>query len=144
MDLNSGANQHAAGIDDTLTIQYSDTGFTPAQAGFSLQVAGSQSGGGMLTFAAFDGVGVFDQAKQIGTTLTTAVSPFALSSSGGGPSTNPYSLTEIATITFGANAGNATFDAQLTPVPEPAGVALFGGILLFIVNAVRRKVSRAN
>src|SRR5262249_46250017 len=137
MDLNSGANQHCGpGLvgscnNDTLTIEYSDDGFTPGQTAFSLQVGGSQSGGGTLTFAAYSGVGLFNLGTQIGTTQTTNTSPFALSTSGGGPAASGYSLTEIATITFGAAAGNATFDAQLTAVPEPAGVALFGGILLF-------------
>jgi|SwirhisoilCB3_FD_contig_31_16750359_length_740_multi_9_in_0_out_0_1 hypothetical protein len=141
LDLNS-VDHHTAGINDTLTIRFSDTGFIGTQAGFTLGVGGTQSAGGTVTFSAFDGVGLFDLAKQIGSTLTSNATVYSFTTSGGGPSANPYSLTEIATITFGANAGQASFDAQITAVPEPAGVALLGGLLLFTVGAIRRKVSR--
>lgn len=56
--------------------------------------------------------------------------------------TAPYSLTEIATVTF-TQKGDIGFTANLTAIPEPASVLLLGGVLLLTAKTVRRKVGRA-
>jgi hypothetical protein len=142
IDLNS-VNHHSAGTSSTLTITFSDDGFTPGWPGFVFEVGGTVTAGGTVTFAAYDGVNKFDTTKQIGSTLSFNTSPYAGTTAGGGPSSNPYSLTEVATITFGSAAGTASFDAGINAVPEPASVALLGGVVLFAMNSFRRKARRA-
>ena len=69
---------------------------------------------------------------------------------GQGNSVNPYSLGLTASYTFlgcglpscipGTFSGEAMIDA---PVPEPASVTLFGGVLLFAAAGLRRQTRKA-
>ena len=153
MDLNSVDVQAGGGIHD-LVIAFSDTDFSvPAP-----QLIGTF--GGTLTFGAGSTVqadGYYNTTNPNvigladGTNLGThsfTLGPFgpgAFSGTGTGPgpgSTTPYSLTQVLSI-HTTTAGSFSGDFDINAVPEPASVALLGGILLATVNAIRRKVRHA-
>ena len=136
LDLNSVNNTTAAG---TLTIQFSDDGF-PTATGHDFSVGGTLSGPMTVSFKEFSGANRFDQTTQLGSTLTFNTNPFNGATAGVSLAGQP-ALTLVATLTATGAAGTS-FDAQLTPVPEPASVALFGGVLLLSVGAIRRKMGR--
>lgn len=138
VNLALGAN---AGL---LTITTSQTGYTATAPQFNFQVGGTSSLGGSSSFSAYGGNSntLFDTSHQIGSTLTFPGSPYSGSITGGGNTVNPYSLTLVATLN-GVTAGAASFDAAINAVPEPASVALLGGVLLFTAGAIRRKMRRA-
>jgi len=51
-----------------------------------------------------------------------------------------YSLSQAVTLVIGANTSlNLSTSQALTPVPEPAGIALLGGLILLTSGAIRRK-----
>jgi hypothetical protein len=54
----------------------------------------------------------------------------------------PYSVGVVLTLANPATRGTASGDIGLNAIPEPAGVALFGGVLLFTVSAIRRRIKR--
>jgi hypothetical protein len=73
------------------------------------------------------------------------VSPTGYSGSVGGAHLAPgsnYSLTQKLVLSF-SGVGQDSGNFALNSVPEPASVALFGGVLLFTVGAIRRKARRA-
>jgi len=146
MDLNT-IDHFAGGTGNTLTIEFSATGYTPSVAGFLLNIGGTVSAGGTVTAALYGGTTntLGTLAPQIGSTLSFSNPPIAFSGSGGGylasMSASPYALTEVATITFaGGRAGQASFDYSVDTMPEPAGVLLLGTAILFSVSAIRRKL----
>jgi hypothetical protein len=57
-----------------------------------------------------------------------------------GNSANPYSLGLSFTSLNPTTAGTASGDLMINAVPEPASVMLLGGLLLFTVSTLRRKV----
>ncbi len=137
LDLNSVNNTTAAG---TLTISFSDDGF-PAATGHSFSVGGTfTTGTPTVSFSEYSGATKFATTTQLGTTLSFTASPFSGSTSGTSLA-GQTALTEVAVLAFNG-AGGTSFDAQLEPVPEPASVALFGGVLLCSVTMIRRKLGR--
>jgi hypothetical protein len=141
LDLNSinVAPNANAGL---LTIKTSQTGYTFQSPQFQLSVGGTSSLGGASSFAAYGGNSntIFDTSHQIGS-LTFPSRPYSAVATGGGNTVNPYSLTLVATLN-GLTAGVASFDAELSSVPEPASMALLGAVLLFTGTAFRRKLRR--
>jgi hypothetical protein len=135
MDLNSANSTSAASV---LTIQFSDDGF-PTPEAHTFTVGGTLQGPGSITFTNFAGTNRFDQTNPIGSPLTFG--PGAFSGSTGSGVIAGGALTEVAVLTF-TGAGSTSFNGALTPVPEPASVALFGGVLLLSVGAIRRKMGR--
>jgi hypothetical protein len=130
----------------TLTITLSDDGFAPLSPGFTEQIGGTQSAGGTLTAKLFGGNSnsKFDMSQQDGPTFTTTVSPYAFSASGANPgAVSPYSLTQVLTLSYGNATGLTTGDWSVTFVPEPASVAMFGGVLLATFGAIRRRMRRS-
>jgi len=136
LDLNTVNSTSAT---STLTIQFSDTGF-PVSGSEEFKVGGTLQGTGTLTFNEYAGATKFSTTTPIGSTLTFSSSPFAGST--GGAYTGGGAFTEVAVLAF-TGPGSTSFDAALTPVPEPTSVALFGGALLVIGSAFRRKLRRA-
>jgi hypothetical protein len=134
----TGGNCSAAPLDIFLT----DTGFTQAVGvgGFTTSYSSTQSGGS-TTETAWEDAGntAFAQTTLIGT-----VGPFTGTNhgtaSGGGPAgPTPYSLT-IEDI-FNANSGAASFstDGNITSVPEPGAVVLFGTVLVLCASGLQRR-----
>lgn len=148
MDLNS-IDHHNAGAATTLTIKWTSDGFTPPYPGFEMNIGGTIGLHGTLTAALFGGNSdtLLDTSNQIGTTMTftnpptTAFSQTQTAYLASLPP-NPYSLTEITTLTFGTFAGQASYDFSVDAVPEPASVMLLGGIMFATVTAIRRKANR--
>src|SRR6185312_174440 len=133
LDLNSTNSTNAA---STLTISFSDDGFT-TPAAHTFTVGGTIQGPGTLTFTEYAAATKFGTTNPIGSPLVFSSTPFAGSTSSG--LVAGAALTEVVTLAF-TGAGSASFDGALTPVPEPTSVALFGGALLFVGSAIRRKV----
>lgn len=136
LDLNSVNSTTGA---STLTITFSDTGFAVGNTGYGFHVGGTLQGPITVSYSEFAGATKFATTTQIGTTLTFSSSPFSGSTTGAGAG---GALTERAILTA-TGAASTSFDAALTPVPEPTSIALFGGMLLFTVNAIRRRSRRA-
>lgn len=151
MDLNSIDHHNASAVASTLTIAWSNDSFTPLSTqpqGFEVNVGGTVGAHGTVTTALFGGLSdtLFDVSNQIGSTLTFTNPPISFSGtqdaylSSAALSPN-FSLTEVATITFGMNAGQASFDYSVDAIPEPAGILLLGTVMLFTVTLVRRKMA---
>jgi hypothetical protein len=151
LDLNSIDNRDASTAGETLTITWSADDFTPLPSGgtgFTLSVGGTVGANGTVTESIYGASSnnLLDESQQIGSTLSFSDPP-AVAFSGSTTAypasvTNPFSLTEVTTITFGAHAGQASFDASIDEVPEPAAAVLLGSAMLFIVMAVRKKVGK--
>jgi len=131
----------------SLTVELSDIGYTQTPVpqmvvGYSSTQTGaaasdSESGYYSTTntyFATTSLVGTVGPFVGAGT--------FAGSKIGPGPgTTTPYSLTLINTFAGCAGAGCASYssDSNITGVPEPASVALFGTVLVFCASRLRRR-----
>ena len=145
MDL--GSTDATSTGPSTLIIEFSDTGFTVGAPGFEVRATGhiTNSGSGTATIDSwFDNSNVlFGQGGSIAT-----LGPFSPSYDATGSSAGPgvplYSLTEQITLTSGTGGVEWSTDTTLSAVPEPASVALLGGVLLFTVSAIRRKARRAS
>ena len=130
MDLNSINNASAAGI---LTIKFSDTGYNLPMNGAVFNAGGTLPTGASAIFDAYydNGNVLFGTAGAIGAGLVFGPGPIAFSGSETATfvTTNPYSLTQVAKLTF-RRAGNASFNADLKLVPEPSILLLLGSGLV--------------
>jgi hypothetical protein len=151
LDLNSVNSTSAA---STLTILFSDNGFASGghtlSVGGTLQPAVGTPAGSTVSFSAYEAATMFAGCTalpvpaactgQIGSTLGPfSATPYSGSTSGSGVGA---ALTERAVLQM-TGAESTSFNAALTPVPEPASVALFGGVLLFSVTMTRRKLRKS-
>ena len=136
-------NAAAAGTGTTLTITLSDNGFT-GMNGFLEQLGGTQNAGGTVTAQLFGAINntKFDTTNPLGPKFSTSVSPMAFTGSAPGTLVNPFSLTQVLTLSYGDVAGLTTGDWSVARTPEPASVAMFGGMLLATFGAIRRRVRR--
>lgn len=151
MDLSVDAKRTASTSGETLTIEYSDNSFTPAASGWNSSIGGtiSTAGGTATSNLYYGGSTLFGKTTLIGSmptftnTCGAMCSGFSGSTSGylAGLSVNPYALTQVATLSFGANSGLTSFDWQVDAIPEPAGVLLLGTAILFTASAIRRKIA---
>jgi hypothetical protein len=149
MDLNSIDHVNASGSKaQTITLEWSATGLTPASSGFQLNIGGTIGAFGSLTASLYGGVSntLNDTSNLIGTGLNFSSPPISFGGSESAflstVSPNPYSLTEIVTISFsGGRAGQASFDYSVDTIPEPASVLLLGTVMLGAVSLIRRKVA---
>ena len=147
IDLNSINHHNASNTPSTLTMEWSADGFTPASPGFELNIGGTIGAHGTLTAALYGGTSDtrFDLSNEIGSTLVFNSPPVNFSGSedayytGG---TSPYAITEVATLTFGKSAGQASFDYSVDAIPEPASVVLLGSIGLIAATIARRRVQK--
>lgn len=142
MDLDNSTTTMTGG--NTLKMLFTDTGFTTT-AGLSMSFGGTinfASAAGLQADAYFDtGDNPFSTANHVGTVGPfTAVGSFSGDKTGTGPSSQPFSLTQI--ITFSTNSGvTAGFsgDFQLSGTPEPTSVLLLGTLAGIIALAFRKK-----
>jgi len=147
MDLNSVNHHLSSSKASVLTIEFSDNGFVTPFPQFEGDIGGTIARGGTVTAALIGGdTNTMFSGSAIGPTLTFSYPPTAFGGTFVGANkgypTSPYSLTEVITITFGKAAGGASFDYSVTPIPEPASLALLGGGLLLAGIVVRRKARR--
>jgi hypothetical protein len=129
----------------TMTITWSDQGWTDL-LGFVLNAGGTLSApaGSSVLYETF-----LNNANVLSaqTVLVGALGPFGPGAFAGSvspavvASATPYSLTQKLTIVF-TGPGLVSGDFELQQVPEPAGVALLGGVLLVTFGALRRKFRR--
>lgn len=145
LTLNSVDISGVAG--QTLTIALSDTDFvSPAPDGPGLSLLQRLTALSLPGTATVSAQGyqsnsntAFDlSGGTSGAAVVDNSNPFA--SVNGDPLTAiaPYSLTEVAQITFG-RAGIVQFNADLALSPEPGGLVLVGGVLIVISRAFRTR-----
>jgi hypothetical protein len=130
----------------TLTITWSDQDWT-WPGGYILDAGGTLTApaGSTVLYEAF-----LNNANVLSATTTEIgeLGPFGPGafagnlSSGVVASATPYSLTQRLTLTF-TGSGTVSGDFALIAVPEPASVALLGGVLLVTCAALKRKFRRA-
>jgi hypothetical protein len=139
MDLNSVNLATGAG---TLTITFSETGFTAFPGILTGDVGGTVALGGSFTNI------VMQNALNLVTNGPFAPLPIGFSGSGSAALIDgaPYSLTQTAILTFGPGGGMTSFNAAATVVPSvPDGgmTVTMLGIGLLTVGAARRIYRRA-
>lgn len=138
IDLNSSNT----GIGPALTLTFSSTDNVGPVPSFVSTIGGTLANGHSITYQAWVGANVLD-------TMDTAIGPlqsfgppppfgFSGEVSGGTAGAGLYGLTQQVVLSA-TSTGTSSFDAAVFPVPEPASVALFGGVLLFTSVALRRK-----
>jgi hypothetical protein len=130
MDLSS-IDANTSGGAAPLHIELSDNGFNGSSL-FSLTSSGHLvTGTGTATYSAYFDTGNIDFAE---TTLIGTLGPFSglygQSTTGGGTTATPYSLTEDLVLTAGAGGAKWSTDSSITDAPEPASLTLLGSALL--------------
>ncbi len=130
MDLNGVVVSRGT---ETITITLRDDGFTGQTPAFEANIGGTQNG--TLTYET-----AIESTELTSQTFTGQGNhPFAGTQvSSIGTDGAPYSLTQVVTIT---GKLNTSFNATLTPVPEPMTVLLLGSGLvgLGLIGRKRRK-----
>jgi hypothetical protein len=129
---------------NALTLTFSSTGFLePFNSTFDATIGGTVATGHSLSYSAFVDAGNALNATTtaIGNPLSFGPGPAGFSGavSGGAASANQmFSLTQVISIS-GTKKGTTSFDATIEAVPEPATVALLGGVLLVTFGSFRRR-----
>lgn len=137
----------------TLVISLTDTDFGPTNYSptglhnLKLSAAGIMaSPGGSLTLQGYQSNtnAEYAQTNTTGAAVfASSLSPFSGSTSGGPVNlVGPYSVTQVATVSFGAGGGYALFSSDLGFAPEPTTLVLLGGVLLLTGRALRRRATR--
>ncbi len=121
MDLNSIDSSQGGALPLTITFEYENVPIDIP--GAMLTIGGTMGAAGTLTYGAY----------YNGTNLIAFLGPFQgpgpFSGGVGGAigTTAPFDLSQQIVITPETQGPiNASFDAELTPVPEPASLLLFG------------------
>jgi len=145
-------------VSHTVFLFASDTDFLKVGTfpdNFTMTLAATNSGGsGTETARAWGGdnnnnFSPIPPGNFSGANLLSTIGPLsgpALSSATAGSflaAVSPFALTigvQITRSTAGTSTGDQNFTAA--PVPEPASVALLGGIMLFSVGVIRRRKVR--
>jgi hypothetical protein len=137
MDLNSVNSSTAAG---TLTIELTDTDFVGPSPGHTFNVGGTSQGTAVFEAGRSDLNAPFALSDSTGA-LAFGAGAFSGSAGLGSGIGNPYSLTIRADITHGSGTRTSSFNAELTPVPAPAGLILAATALPF-VGLLRRRLRK--
>ena len=145
IDLSSLSAECYAASCAELDVYLSDTGFTQVVTGLTQTDSGTLTGSASTTQQAW----VDQNNNDFGmTTSLGSVGPLAGSGFAGGSITtfvnegpSPYSLTLEDTFAGCTSQGCASYstDGNITAVPEPASIALFGAGLLGIAGFARRR-----
>jgi hypothetical protein len=126
-----------------LDITYSDINFNVpvAAGGFVTSFSGTDTGNGSVTETAYfsNSNALFATTTTIGS-VTLAGSVKSGSASGGPIAAVPnYSLT-LAQVFTGSSGAAFSVDGNITAVPEPGAVVLFGTLLVLCATKLRRRV----
>jgi hypothetical protein len=146
LDLNSAdATSSSSTVSGPLMIEWSENGITTIDNSWTMGFGGTFTSGlgSTVSYSAYESNsnGFFATTNTIGTITPTPGGGGSFSGSTGGAVpgvTTPASLTEIVTLNGGGST-NYSGDANLAPAPEPAGVALWGSVILATVVALRRR-----
>jgi hypothetical protein len=129
----------------TLTITWSDQDWA-WPGGFIMQAGGTLTapvGSSVLYEAFVNNSNVLSATTtEIGELGPFGPGAYAGSISSGVTGIPLYSLTQRLTLTF-TGSGTVSGNFELLAVPEPASVALLGGVLLVTCAALKRKFRRA-
>lgn len=139
MDLIS-LNMSVLGGTGALTIKFSDTDYTNVGM-IGVEWGGAVSGALGVTGAAYYGLSnlLFEQSGLIGAEGPFTGGAFAASFDGATPTSGPYSLTQVITISA-TGAGNYSGNMELL-IPEPGALALVAVGLLGAAGASRRRIT---
>jgi hypothetical protein len=125
----------------TLTVSLTETGFTTTTQAqeFLSDITGVYTNSNATMSTYFD---TADTPFGTGTLLASGLLDNQQSLASVPPITGPYSLTEIVTVTAGANA-LASIDAGIVDTPEPGTLPLLGaGLAALAMLGLRRKAVR--
>jgi hypothetical protein len=140
--LDLGSQDYTTGTaGGTLVVTFSANGITdPTAVNLWLsQLTGNVvRGTATATLSTYLGTSLLDETTLLGTVSSIGG---AVITSAAAPS-SPYSLTEVLTITEGANAG-VSLDASVARVAEPATLGLLGTALCGIGLVARRQRNKA-
>jgi hypothetical protein len=136
-DTNINAQTTGAG---TLSVYFGDSGFA-TETGFNVAFSSPLQTGAMATQTAYAYTGALSlltPSGQIGSVLSSPAPGVAALATAGPGLTGPFNL-ELQTVftTTGPGAFNA--NGNITAVPEPATVLLFGTVLLICATIWKRK-----
>jgi hypothetical protein len=144
MHLNGYANSPGT-AGGTFTVKFSSTEFGPMASDLSGFVSALAGAGGVQSLDVYYNTdNVLFGTTGAASTHIADINTFSTASVyNGTPSTSPFSLTMVASITMGSNAA-ASFDDTVAPVPEPGTMMLLGiGMLGMAVYGKRRMNKQA-
>jgi len=136
----AGTSGCASGLGGQLEILYSDINFNVPVTGFQTDYSVTITGGGntSATESAYYNTVLFGRANLIG-----SVGPFSKTNAGTfGSSATPaanYSLTLDQVFTADIGGSSFSVDGNITGVPEPGAVVLFGTVLALCASRLRRR-----
>jgi len=146
LDLTALSAECLAASCSTLTVDLSDIGYTQNAPGLTVGYSATDTGAAASTSETgyySTGNTYFATSSKVGTVGPFAGGgTFAGSVVGPGPgSATPYSLTLVNTFAGCSGSGCASYssDSDITAVPEPASVTLFGAVLVFCASRLRRR-----
>jgi len=127
------------------TIKVSENNMSASNMGWTGLLNGNQDSGGTTAFSAF--ADASNSLFGTGTTLfsagPTSAASITLTGASSIPfSSNSFSLTEQVVLTAPAGSFNASGDAKLNPVPEPATMLLIGSGLIGLAGFARKKFKK--
>jgi hypothetical protein len=158
LDVSYDAHTNVTGA-GTIIFEAIADGYTTNATQTQVFGSGNSTMGDMITFASYGGNNNTSCAGGVngctpasnGALLATVGPPndnvgFNQGAFGGGNTVTRYELGVTVTLVNPTSQGGASGDIQVNAfnvVPEPASVSLLGGVMLFAVSTIRRKMRRA-